>query len=707
MSAQTENPAATSVEPAVRELWSQPVTVVRLVDSRRADALGKAGVHTVEDLLRHYPFRYLDLATAGSIRDVPLGDDATVVGVVRDVRVKRPRQRLTITEVAVADETGVVVGVWFNQPYVAQRIKVDDRVAMAGRLEMDFGLKQMKTPFLERLDAEDGPSQLGRILPVHRATEGVSVNWMRRLAHEALTLAGDAPDPLPAALRASHEMPSLRHALRAIHFPETLEEAAIARRRLAYEEFFTLQLAMAIRRHRAVADTPGHAHAIDGPKVKALSAALPFTLTADQRAAQEDVFSDMAESRPMNRMLLGDVGTGKTAVAACALAAAADSGTQAAMMAPTEVLAAQYAGKVGPLLDAIGVTWILLTGATPAAERRAALASLADGATSVAFGTHALIQDDVEYKHLTLAIVDEQHRFGVQQRLALRHKGESADLLVMTATPIPRSLALTRYGDLDTTYLRERPGDRGPGHVRTRLVNTSHRAAAYDVVRSAVRAGRQAYVVCALVEESDAAEARAATREAERLRTQIFPDLRVGLLTGRMKTAEKTSVMDAFRSGELDILVSTTVIEVGVDVQNATVMIVEDAERFGLAQLHQLRGRIGRGEHPGEFLVFADPRSDEGRQRMKAIASTNDGFALAEEDLKLRGEGELLGERQSGMPRLRLASLVGDAHLLAQAREDARALIENDPHLERPEHALLAREAETLLGDDATWVRGG
>ncbi|TDB39904.1 MAG: ATP-dependent DNA helicase RecG [Actinobacteria bacterium] len=707
MAAESERCTATAANPAVRALWSHPVSDVRLVDARRFEALSKAGIARVEDLILHYPFRYLDLSTAGAIREVPLGDDATVVGVVRDVRVKRPRQRLTITEVAIADDTGVVVGVWFNQPYIAQRIKVDDRVAMAGRLEMDFGLKQMKTPFLERLDAEDGPSQLGRILPVHRATEGVSPNWMRRLVLEALSLAGDVPDPLPAALRVRRQLPSLRHSLRAIHFPRALSEVDGARRRLAYGELFTLQLAMALRRHRVVGESPGHSHTVDGERMHGLLAALPFKLTSDQSSALAEVLADMGRPAPMNRMLLGDVGTGKTAVAACALAAVADSGTQAAMMAPTEVLAAQYAGKVGPLLDAIGVRWCLLTGSTSPTARRQHLRELADGSVTVAFGTHALIQDDVTYDHLTLAIVDEQHRFGVQQRLALRRKGEAADLLVMTATPIPRSLALTLYGDLDTSYLRERPGDRGPEHIRTRLVNATHRAAAYDVVRAAVAAGRQAYVVCALIDESDAAEARAATREAERLRTRVFPDLRVGLLTGKMRPAEKSAVMEAFRDGDVDVLVSTTVIEVGVDVPNATVMIVEDAERFGLAQLHQLRGRIGRGEHPGEFLVFADPRTEEGRQRMKAIASTSDGFALAEEDLRLRGEGELLGQRQSGLPRLRLASLVDDAELLEMAREDARTIVESDPHMELAEHALIAIEAHAMLGDDEAWVKSG
>jgi len=411
----------------------------------------------------------------------------------------------------------------------------------------------------------------------------------------------------------------------------------------------------------------------------------------------------------MNRMLLGDVGTGKTLVAAHALCATADTGMQAAMMAPTEVLAIQYAEKVGPLLDAVGVQWALLTGSTPAVERRVILSAAAEGELSVLFGTHALLEQSVTLRRLSLAIVDEQHRFGVGQRLGLRAKGAAADLLVMTATPIPRSLALTLYGDLDTSYLRTRPTSAsGASTVTTRLVPHAGRADAYDRVREEVRAGRQAYIVCALVEEGARdTEAKAATKEAERLRTEVFPDVRVGLLTGRMRPAEKASVMRDFRDGLIDVLVSTTVIEVGIDVPNATLMIVEDAERFGLAQLHQLRGRIGRGGHPGEFLLFADARTQESRERMEAIATTNDGFELAEYDLKLRGEGQLLGERQHGMPELRLASIVADADLLDTARSDATALVAADPHLTRPEHAPLRRLVEQSFARDWEWVSSG
>ena len=413
----------------------------------------------------------------------------------------------------------------------------------------------------------------------------------------------------------------------------------------------------------------------------------------------------MASPRPMNRLLLGDVGTGKTLVAAHALAVAVDAGTQAAMMAPTEVLASQYSEAVGSLLDTAGVHWALLTGSTPASERRVLLQGLADGTIQVAFGTHALLQESVSFKRLSLAIVDEQHRFGVNQRLGLRGKGAAADLLVMTATPIPRSLALTLYGDLDTSCLRERPLARKA--VKTSLVKQSQRERAYEHVRAVVRAGQQAYVVCALVDESEAAEARAATREVERLRTQVFPDLNVGLLTGRMKPAEKRRAMQDFRDRRIDVLVATTVIEVGVDVPNATIMIIEDADRFGLAQLHQLRGRVGRGDQPGEIYLFADPKSADGKDRMHAIVTTSDGFELAEYDLRQRGEGHILGDRQHGMPALRLASVLDDVELIEMTRADARVIVEADPHLKRPEYGPLLREVQRVYREAWQWVSSG
>ncbi|MCL4079551.1 ATP-dependent DNA helicase RecG [Coriobacteriia bacterium Es71-Z0120] len=688
----------TASDPRCAETWDSPVTVVRNVDARRAEALGRLGIHTIGDLLTHYPFRYLDLSAVRPVREAPLGSEATIVGTVADVRVKQPRPRLSVTEIAVADDTGVVVGVWFNQPYIAQRYEVGDRVAMAGTMELDYGLKQMKNPFLERLGAAGTPVVLGRILPVYRTTEGLSTNWLRRIVESAVLEFAHVPDPLPSGLRARRDLPPLKWAVRAIHLPRSSEDIEVARRRLAYQEHFDLQLVVATRRHARLASTTAVAHTVDGARVEALRRALPFPLTDDQERAVSEILADMAAARPMNRLLLGDVGSGKTVVAAFALAAAADTHAQAAMMAPTEVLAEQYTRALGPLLEKAGVPWALLTGSTPRAERSRILAQAASGELAVVFGTHALIQRDVRFSRLTLVVVDEQHRFGVEQRLGLRGKGGAVtpDLLVMTATPIPRSLALTLYGDLDASYLTTRPGSRGPGHVVTRIVPRTGRADAYERVRSAVRAGRQAYVICALVEESDSAEARAATREAHRLQTSVFPDLRVGLLTGRMRPAEKRAVMEDFRAGKIDVLVSTTVVEVGVDVPNATVMIVENGERYGLAQLHQLRGRIGRGEHPGEFLVFADPRTEEGRRRMQAIAETSDGFALAEADLRLRGEGDIAGVRQSGLPPFKIASFAGQEDLLALAREDARASVDADPTLASPEHALLRARLRAL-----------
>jgi ATP-dependent DNA helicase RecG len=690
--------------------WSDPVVRVRLVDAARAEALARLDVHTVGDLIAHYPFRYLDLTRLETLATVRTGSEATVVGRVHEVKLKKPKPRLTIVEVTIVDGTGTLIGVWFNQPYRQQQFAAGERVAFAGKVTLGFeGIRQIQSPYFEKLPADEDPRQAARIIPVHHTTEGLTANWLRRLVESALEEFGDVPDHLPASLRSQLALVPLRAAVAQMHFPKEMQNARDARRRLAFDELFVLQVGLAMRRHRATLERAGISHRIGGASLAALVASMPFTPTADQERAIAEVLDDMASPRPMNRMLLGDVGTGKTLVAAHALCAVADTGSQTAMMAPTEVLAIQYAEKVGPLLDAAGVRWGLLTGSTLAAERRTLMAAAADGSLQVLFGTHALLEESVSLKRLSLAVVDEQHRFGVSQRLGLRAKGAAADLLVMTATPIPRSLALTLYGDLDTSYLRTRPTRTlGAQQVTTRLVSRAHREEAYERVREEVHSSRQAYVVCALVEEgANGNEAKAATKEAERLRAEVFPDLRVGLLTGRMRPAEKVAVMREFRDGAIDVLVSTTVIEVGVDVPNATVMIVEDAERFGLAQLHQLRGRIGRGEHAGEFLLFADARSPESRERMQAIVRTNDGFELAEYDMRLRGEGHLLGERQHGMPALRVASLLGDSDLLDLARSAAGALISQDPHLTRPEHGPLALAVQRWFAESWEWVSSG
>ncbi len=690
-----------------RVAWDLPARQARFVDDGRAGLLGKMGIDTVGDLVTHWPFRYLDLTRTLPLARLKQGVEATVVGSVRRIQRKHPRPRLTIVEVAIADETGTLLGVWFNQPWMADRFMEGERVAFAGKVDLDFGMFKMSAPFVEKLGAEDGSGNAGRIVPVHKSTEGLTTNWLRRLVASAVDDYADVPDHLPAEIRLRRGLVSLRAAIHGMHFPVTTDEAAAARLRLAYDELLCLQLGLALRRHEMVADSRGHAHVLDGDAHARLAAEVPFALTSDQVDAIAEILEDMASPRPMNRLLLGDVGTGKTVVAAHALAVVADSDTQAAMMAPTEVLAVQYAEKLGPLLDAAGISWALLTGSTPAAERAQILDGVTTGEVTVLFGTHALIEGGVTFARLSLAIVDEQHRFGVEQRLALRRKGEAADMLVMTATPIPRSLALTRFGDLDTSYLRERPHGDGTDRITTRLVDRSHRSSAYDTVRAAVADGRQAYVVCPLVDESDAIAARSAMKEAERLATEVFDELRVGVLTGRMKAAERLATMQRFRAGELDVLVSTTVIEVGVDVPNATVMIIEDAERFGLAQLHQLRGRVGRGEHRGEVLLFAEPGSAESRARMEAIVRSHDGFALAEEDLRLRGAGQLLGIAQHGLPELGVASLVDDADLLETARLDAFGLVEEDPSLTLPSNAALSVEVRRRFAQVRERVQSG
>lgn len=682
-----------------------PVVAGRFVDGARADALSRLGIRTLGDLLRHYPSRYLDLSEIKALSQVHAGTEATVVGRVHEVKVKKPKPRLTITEVAIVDGSGVLIGVWFNQPWVQQRFVQGERVAFAGKVEIDFGLKRIKTPFVEKLPDEDEPRAAGRVLPVHGTTDGLSTGWLRRLIAAAVDDAADVPDHLPAQLRMDRGLVDLATALTDVHFPQSLSRADAARRRLAYDELLMVQLYMAMRRYALTREQAGVAHVIDGPALSALRAAIPFVLTDDQKRSSNEVLVDMAEPRPMNRLLLGDVGTGKTLVAAHAMAAVADTGAQTAMMAPTEVLAVQYAEKVGPLMDASGISWRLLTGATPAVERRAILSALADGEVHVLFGTHALLEQGVAFKRLTLAIVDEQHRFGVNQRLGLRAKGVSADLLVMTATPIPRSLALTLYGDLATSYLRTRP--HAAAGVTTRLVKPHTATPAHQAVRAAVKDGRQAYVVCALVDESNTAQAKAATREAERLRNEVFPNLRVGLLTGRMRSADKIAVMREFREGTIDVLVATTVIEVGVDVPNATVMIIEDADRFGLAQLHQLRGRVGRGEYPGEVWLVSEACSAEARERLSVLVSTSDGFALAEADLRLRGEGQVLGDRQHGIPDLTIASLIEDLDLVEMARVDAFALVSDDPHLRQPVHAPLLRQVRRTFTEAWEWVSSG
>ena len=672
---------------------AQDVSRLKYVSGSREEALRRLGIESVGDLLFHIPRRYLDFSHAYTIESAPLGQLCTIAATVDRVVEKRPRPRMSVTEVHLVDETGVLQVAFFKQPWIARDIAAGDRLAVMGKVEFAYGFKQMSSPHYEKLDA----GAAGSIMPVHPVGEGISQAWMRRIVSGALEATQTFPDPLPARLRARRKLMSASRALRAIHFPSSMGERDLARRRLAYEEVLLLQLALRLRNDANLLDVVPVSHR-RGEHVEALLAALPFALSDEQRHAVDEILDDMARpDRIMNRLLLGDVGTGKTAVALVAVASVADSGSQACIMAPTSVLAQQYAATSAPLLEQAGVSSALLTGATPAAEREQILERLRTGSLDVLFGTHAVLADDVVFNRLSFVVIDEQHRFGVGQRNALRAKGPGADLLVMSATPIPRTLALSVYGDLETSIIRHRPVP-GAG-VTTRVLDEANRDIAYGAIRDALASGHKAYVVCPLVAESDSSDEledvpgierddegrpaagprlHAVETEVDHL-AHVFGEARVAMLHGRMSAREKDRVINEFRAGSIDILVSTTVVEVGVDVSAATVMVIENGERFGLATLHQLRGRVGRGSDAGTCFVMA-PASGRGRttpalERLRALEQTSDGFALAELDLRLRHEGEILGLRQHGGVTLRFVDLDADIDLIEAAHADAVELL--------------------------------
>ncbi len=685
---------------------------LRYVSGAREEALHRLGIASVQDLLLDVPRHYLDLTNVVPIAQADVGMAATIKGTVDKVKLKEPRPRFKIVEVSLIDETGVLVASFFKQPWLKDQIHEGDVLVLQGRIGFGYGFKQMKSPFFENLGQEAASGRRMRILPVHAVTEGLSAAWMRRIESAAIADVGDVCDFMPAHFVAVHTLMTEARAIRQVQFPHSVAAAERGRRRLAYDELLLLQLALLTRTEIESKGLTPPQHVVTGPHLALLRQKLPFTLTDEQTQAADEILADMASSHLMNRLLLGDVGTGKTAVAALALAAVADTGTQAAVMAPTSVLARQYATKLGPLLDGADISWALVTGATPEAERKETAAAVKEGRLCVVFGTTAILSADIDFAHLTLVVIDEQHRFGVNQRALLRSKGAGADMLAMTATPIPRTLALSVYGDLAVSRIQKRPVA-GAG-ITTKVLTPENADIAYGAIRDAVAHGQQAYVVCPLVDEKDkgdeldevpdamktgAKELHAATAVARRLQEQVFPEMRIGLLHGRMSAAQKDEVMGEFAQGRIDVLVSTTVIEVGVDVPNATVMIVFDADRFGLATLHQLRGRVGRGSISGSvYLIAAAKKGSPARERLAALEKTSDGAELAELDLKLRHEGELLGYRQSGGVSLRVADLARDVDLVQYAYVDAREIAAADPTLDAPQDRLLKDEMQRRFG---------
>ena len=715
----------------------EPVGRVNGVSAARAKILERMGIATVRDLLCHFPRRYLDLTSCRSVRDARIGESCTIQGVIDDLKLKRPRPRLSLVEISLFDGTGILVVTMFRQPWLMDRLTKGQRLAVAGKVEFNYGFKRMTNPFLEGL--EDGTEFVGRIIPIHPATEKLSAGIMRRLVANALAAVRGLYDPLPVSRHDHERFMGRQAAFESIHFPRTMDEVAEAKRRLAYEELFLLQLYMmreAAARGRG--KTPV-AHVIDGERVQRLFEALPFELTADQQSAIGDLFGVMQRPVPANHLILGDVGTGKTAVAAFGLAVAADTDAQALFMAPTEVLARQHGESLGALLEKAGVSSAVLVGSTPQEERARLLERFSRGELDVLIGTHALLEDDVVGRNVSFVVIDEQQRFGVEQRAKLLAKGSAPDALFLTATPIPRTMALALFGNFTMSYLTQKP--QGGGKRTTTVLSSARKGEAFEAAREALSRGEQVFIVCPLIADSkgkggkgkggpfedgsddnamplveiddDADYERlgeegltAATQEAKRLQSTVFADWRVGLLHGGMPAAEKREVMEEFRANEIQVLVSTTVIEVGVDVPNATVMIIEDADRFGLSQLHQLRGRVGRGEKPGEVFLLSSTAQRIALERLSALQRTDDGFVLANYDLSLRHEGDLLGNRQSGASALRLVNVVRDEALIEAAHADAERIFTEDPDLQGVELRPLARELRCALGDGDALLGG-
>lgn len=698
-----------------------PVQYLKGVGPKRSAALESHGIHTVSDLLYYFPRGYIDRTKIIQIGDLPEyllhQQQVTVVGEVFRIEVRRARStNRPMLFVVLRDDTGFVTCVWFEKvQWFRDAFVVGELLACSGRPTADqYGRPQFIHPDYDHLRGtmeEDEPDwgkliNTGAIIPKYSSTEelqrtGLDSRGFRRILRQAVTRHLDViGEPLPADLRRRNSLVNLQDAIRNIHFPSSNDDLEAARRRLKFDELFFLQLMLAVRKRIYRNELPGISFQPKSKLARQLVDSLPFTLTSAQRRVIREIAGDMEAPRAMNRLLQGDVGSGKTIVALVAMLIAVENGYQVAFMAPTEILAEQHARTLAAFLEGMPVSLRLLIGGQKKKLRKEILEDIRRGSANIVIGTHALIEEGVEFARLGLVVIDEQHRFGVLQRSELRQKGVNPDVLIMTATPIPRSLALTLYGDLDVSVLDEMPENRRP--IKTAVRSESQKEKVFAFVRDEVRRGRQAYIVVPLIEESEKVDLKAATIEYERLQKEVFPEFRLGLLHGRLPTDEKDEVMRKFRNGEYQILVSTTVIEVGIDVPNATIMIIEDAERFGLAQLHQLRGRVGRGAEQSYCILIANyawfDRKRKGasesteeklaaKKRLDTMVATTDGFKIAEVDLQLRGPGEFFGTKQSGMPELRLANIVEDSELLVLARQEAFRLIEQDPQLRLPENA--------------------
>ncbi|MCU1459885.1 MAG: ATP-dependent helicase RecG [Actinomycetia bacterium] len=698
----------------LREVAAIPTGDLSGVSARLLERLDIMGLTSVLDVLQHYPRRYIDRTKKADIAELKVGDEATVFAEVKRISSRRIGGRRSMVEASIFDGTSYLSITFFNQPWREKQLSVGTEAAFFGKLEIFNGARKMTNPVVDVVDHLG--DKTGVIVPIYPQSGKADVStWqLRPVVTAALDAAGALAEPIDGSIRRELKLIDRTAAYRHVHQPDDDKQRYQAERRLRFDEFLRMQVGL-VARKRALAKSPGIRHVIDGELVGRFHAALPFALTGDQQRAIAEIEADLAAPAPMHRLLQGDVGSGKTVVALSALLVAVQGGYQGALMAPTEVLAEQhYLGTVR-MLDGLEVPAgesslfgerpvrvALLTNKTTAAERRRISAGLLDGEIDILIGTHALLYGGVEFHKLGVVVIDEQHRFGVEQRALLRAKGDDPDLLVMTATPIPRTAGMLIYGDLDKSELRELPPGRTP--ITTELIGPDPfaRSAAYDKLKTEIAAGHQAYIVCPLVEGSEKTQAKAATEEFDDLSGGELYGLRLGLLHGQMPSREKEAVMASFRAGDLDALVATTVIEVGVDVPNATVMIIEDADHFGLSQLHQLRGRVGRGGDRSWCFLFAEPTTPDGEARLNAMVDSTDGFHLAEQDLAIRGAGEVFGERQAGMGDLKLGRIPRDEKYVIAARATAEQILDADPNLDR--NPALREEVEDLLGDDVDFL---
>ncbi|MGB0384700.1 MAG: ATP-dependent DNA helicase RecG [Ardenticatenaceae bacterium] len=686
----------------------RPVTSLPGVGKSRAKKLEKLNISTIRHLLYHAPFRYEDYTTMKQIAELRPGDEVTLAVVVQEIDMYKSKRGTVVVTAMVSDGSGRLQVKWFGNRYLVNHLRKGTMVRLSGKMDAYMGRLQLAGPRFEVVNESEVRG--GDLIPIYSRTEGLSEKALSKYITLALSeYAGRIPDPLPSEVCEHYELIRLSQAIRWVHQASSMEQVQAAQKRLAFDELLRVQLGM-LQQRAAWQNQPGNTIQADHAAIERFYGSLPFELTGAQKRCVEEILLDMGQSYAMSRLLQGDVGSGKTAVAATALIAAVSAGFQGALMAPTEILAEQHFAGVSKFLNPEGTLFLkdrpirlaLLTGSLSASEKREARDAIAKGEADVVIGTHAIIQEDVTFPKLGLAIVDEQHRFGVKQRSALRKRtsdGVTPDLLVMSATPIPRSLALTLYGDLELSLIDEMPPGRQP--IVTRTITPQLRERAYTYIRRQIQSGRQAFIICPLVEESEKLEARAAVEEHAVLQQQVFPEYSVELLHGRMKSSEKEAAMARFYRNDSQILVSTSVVEVGIDVPNANVMLIEGANRFGLAQLHQFRGRIGRGQWRSLCLLMAEEGiSEEAQQRLQALVDNSDGFALAEEDLKMRGPGDFFGTRQSGMLELKMAKL-GDTLTLSKAREAAKQILYHDPKLEHPAHQLLKAQTEKSWNKEA------